>query len=117
MRLQPVRAICLLSALLLPLLATPVLADASLAPAIQRLGDLNGTALACQQTALATRVRDIIIEYVPKERQMGERFEAATQQRYLAIGREAQRCPDSRSLVDAIEQARQQLLSALGEKR
>lgn len=71
---------------------------------VSDLGRLNGIALACRQPALSTRLRDMVINMAPKERQVGEVFEQATSTAYLAQGRpDATACPDSRELASHIE--------------
>lgn len=72
---------------------------------ISDLGRLNGIALACRQPALSTRLRDMVINLAPKERQVGEAFEQATSAAFLAQGQpDAPPCPATRQLVSRIEQ-------------
>lgn len=102
------------------LTAGPVLADGELTPALRSsvdsLGRLNGQALACQQMALSTRLRNILIHDAPKERSVGEVFEAATQAAYLAQGQGGQACPDARTLAKQVETAAAELQRALAAK-
>ena len=77
--------------------------------AITHLGELNGTALACQQMALVARARNAIVTSAPKTRDIGEIFEAATNASYLKFGNEQKPCPDSASLAQQINVAEQRV--------
>lgn len=72
---------------------------------IADLGRLNGVALACDQMALSQRLRNIVIYQAPKERQVGEWFEQATSESYLAQGKSSSSCPESRTLAGQIDAA------------
>ena len=94
--------------------ALPALADqppAEPLAAVSELGRLNGIALACGQTALATRLRDIVVAVAPKSREVGEAYEQAGNAAFLAQGR-GQACPDGRSLASSIEAAERRLKAA-----
>lgn len=103
------------------LLATGAsLAEGDLTPAlrssIDALGRLNGQALACQQMVLSTRLRNILIYQAPKERSIGEAFEQATQEAYLAQGQVDKACPDSKTLAAQIETATLELRRSIGRQ-
>ena len=83
---------------------------------IGSLGQLNGVALACKQMALSARLREILINEAPKEREIGELYEQATQTSFLAIGQEGKTCPDSKSLAKRVEAARDDLGRALPDR-
>jgi hypothetical protein len=85
-------------------------ADESTA-AIEALGRLNGVALACNQPALVTRARNIIVTGAPKTRSVGETFENATNAAYLEQGKGAA-CPDAGSLASNIAAAEKRLQTA-----
>ena len=57
--------------------------DAGLAE-VRELGRLNGQALACSYTPVASRLKAIMIQHAPKSRRYGEAFETATNQAFLA---------------------------------
>lgn len=88
--------------------------DAELQQSVARLGELNGIALACKQNALATRLREIMIETAPKQRDVGEYFENATNESFLAFGQSGDDCPDGKTLAGQIEHARQALNRVMG---
>lgn len=103
------------------LLGAALLATLSLARAdaaipgtaeVRALGLLNGEALACKQMALVDRIRMRVINEAPKTREIGEIFEAATTERFLAMGKEAAACADGRTLAERIETATQALRAA-----
>lgn len=77
--------------------ATPGVAE------VQALGRLNGEALACKQMALVDRIRIAIVYEAPKTREIGEIFEQATSDRFLAMGTDKSACTDGRSLSQQVE--------------
>ena len=83
---------------------------------ISALGELNGIALACQQMALSTRLREVMINEAPKEREIGELYEQATQKSFLAQGQEGKTCPDSKALAAQIDGAKKALHRSLTSK-
>ncbi len=83
--------------------------------AVKALGQLNGEALACQQMALVDRIRMRIIYEAPKTREVGEAFEAATTERFLALGESKASCSDTKALAERIEQASQTLREVYAE--
>lgn len=89
---------------------------AELQQSVSALGQLNGIALACQQMALSARLREILINEAPKEREIGELYEQATQTAFLAQGQEGKSCPDSKAFAVQIDDARTTLRKSLGGK-
>jgi hypothetical protein len=83
--------------------------------AVRALGHLNGEALACQQMALVDRIRMRVINEAPKTREVGEVFEAATTERFLAMGSDRSACTDSRTLAARIETATETLRTTFAE--
>ncbi|MDY0011871.1 MAG: hypothetical protein RBS40_03140 [Rhodocyclaceae bacterium] len=84
------------------LLALPALgAEDGLAATIDALGQANGQALACRQPDAVSRIKRLMIERVPRTRDNGARFEAATQSAFLAQGQAAP-CPDDATLTTRI---------------
>lgn len=83
-------------------LSGPAWADPGL-DAVRALGRLNGEALACKQKVFVDRIRTAIVYEAAKTREIGEVFEQATSERFLAMGAEKIPCPDSRSLSQQIE--------------
>lgn len=83
-----------------------------LAATVAELGRLNGIALACQQPALSARLRELLLDIAPREREIGEQFEQATSEAYLASGSADGNCPDGRSLASAIARLENELPAA-----
>jgi hypothetical protein len=73
--------------------------------AVKALGRLNGEALACKQMALVDRIRIAIVYEASKTREIGEIFEQATSERFLAMGADKSSCPDGRNLAQQVESA------------
>jgi hypothetical protein len=99
------------SLLLLVFCAGTAHADPGL-DAVKALGRLNGEALACKQMALVDRIRTRIIYDAPKTREVGEVFEAATTERFLAMGKDMSACMDGRAMAERIEQLTQSMRAA-----
>ncbi len=97
--------------ILLAFLSAPVFADPGL-DTVRTLGRLNGEALACGQMALVDRIRISVVHGAPKTREVGETFEAATSERFLAIGKDKTACADARTLAERIETAIQAMRTA-----
>lgn len=97
--------------ILLAFCSAPVWADPGL-DAVRTLGHLNGEALACGQPALVDRIRISVVHGAPKTREIGETFEAATSERFLALGKDKATCPDGRVLADRVETAIQAMRTA-----
>ncbi|MBS1190821.1 MAG: hypothetical protein H6R10_2613 [Rhodocyclaceae bacterium] len=94
-------------------------ADADASPegiaAVEELGRINGTALACAQPALVSRSRNTVTTGAPKVRHYGEAFEAATNAAFLAQGQGAE-CPDGAALSRRLEAAEQRLQAAFAAR-
>lgn len=107
---------CSLIALGLALL-TPNLHAAEEGPAaIEALGRINGTALACQQPALVSRARNAVVTTAPKTRAYGEIFENATNAAFLEQGK-GHPCPDAAALAGRLTAAEQRLQAAFPAPR
>jgi len=84
--------------------------------AIEALGKINGTALACQQPAIVSRARNAMTTGAPKTRANGEAFETATNAAYLEQGK-GQACPDAATLTSQLADAEKQLQAAFPAAR
>ncbi|MCX7896249.1 MAG: hypothetical protein N2441_00025 [Rhodocyclaceae bacterium] len=83
---------------------------------VRALGLLNGEALACGQLALVERIRSHVVYEAAKTRAIGEIFEAATQERFLEMGKGERPCMDARTLAQQIEEAVAALKRAYASK-
>ena len=113
------RLACLLVTLALSPLA--IAADSSGAAnpegvaAVEEVGRINGSALACDQPAIVSRARNAVMTGVPKARHYGEAFEAATNAAFLAQGKGAD-CPDGAGLSRRLEAAEKRLQSVFAAR-
>jgi hypothetical protein len=96
-------------------LSAPTLADDAEAGllAIRALGSVNGQALACAETKLAARAKQLMLAHAPKTQRFGAAYEEATQQAFLAQTRAAGTCPDAASLTDRLNRLALQLADTL----
>jgi hypothetical protein len=108
------KRILIVLALAMPLLAQAQDASPGMAE-VRALGLLNGEALACNQPALVDRLRITIVHEAPKTREIGEIYEAATTERFLALGQNQGACTDGRDLAMRIEVATQALRKAFSQ--
>jgi len=107
-----------LPALLLPCLLATFPATASELPgraALTMIGEVNGTALACQQLAIVSRARNAVATTAPKTREHGEVFEHATQTAFLALG-QGGACPEAAVLTERLQTAEEALARAFARQ-
>ena len=105
-----------LAAALLTLPVFPAHAADPGAAAIEAIGKINGTALACEQPAISSRARNAVTSTAPKTRANGEAFENATNAAYLEQGKGAP-CPDAAALNTALGEAEKNLQAAFPASR
>lgn len=97
-----------------PALAEGVRTDAGL-QAVAELAQLNGEALACQDSTAVRRAKALMLAHAPKTARYAGAFEDGTQAAFLATTRSATGCtePAARSTrLDALAQRLAQLLPA-----
>ncbi len=73
--------------------------------AIDSLGQLNGIALQCKQKAEMQRMKQAMVANLPKQRQLGERYDKATNQSFLDFARTNQHCPQNTDFSRQIDTA------------
>ena len=71
------------------------------AAAIEKLGGLNGQALACRQMAISVKAKQALVANAPKTQQTGEAFEAATNRAF----RSPAACSDRARLITEVDAA------------
>jgi hypothetical protein len=81
--------------------------------AISALAELNGQALACQDSAAARRAKALMLAHAPKTPRYGATFEEGTQQSYLATTRQGAPCPTADALAERLDVLQAQLQVAL----
>lgn len=107
MRLRALSASSLLFLLALgtalPLRAADQPTPEGVLAALDQLGRINGTALACGQQEVVARVKALVIQRAPKTRSYGEAFENATQAAFLERSRQGGTCPAAPELARQAE--------------
>lgn len=87
-------------------------AEAGLA-AVKTLGGVNGEALACAETKVAARAKELMLAHAPKTQRFGTAYEEATQEAFLAQTRSGGACPDAIRLTDTLNRLALQLAETL----
>ena len=80
-----------------------------LAAMVATLGNINGRALACGYSEVVSRARAIVIARVTKTRELGEAYEKATSEAFLAQGQRKAECPPRAALTVELEVAARSL--------
>ena len=91
-------------------------AEAALS-AIRDLGTVNGRALACAETDIATRAKKLMLAHAPKTQTYGDAYQNATQQAYLGQTQSGGACADAQTLSAALDALAQRLDAALPAAR
>lgn len=112
-------AAAIIAALLaaLPTMASADEAAEAQRTAVERLGRLNGRALACGYGDLVARAREIVVAGAAKTREIGEAFEAGTQAAFLALGNNKEACPAREALTMEMTLAARPLAAAITTTR
>lgn len=86
--------------------------DAGLA-AVARLGQINGQALACQDSAAARRAKALMLAHAPKTARFGQAFDDSTQQAFLATTGGQRACSDAVARSQQLDAAGRNLQAVL----
>jgi hypothetical protein len=65
---------------------------------VTELAQVNGVALACQDTAIAAKAKKLMLTHAPKTPRFGSAFEETTNASYLHQVRGTSACPDASDL-------------------
>ena len=104
-------AIAVLSA---PTLALAAGADAESGLALVKdLGGVNGLALACAETRVAARARELMLAHAPKTARFGAAYEESTNEAFNAQTRSGRPCDDATALTARLNQLALRLGDAL----
>lgn len=76
--------------------------DANLA-IVESLGRLNGQALACGESQIAARAKELMLKHAPRTAQYGNTFEQATQKGFLELVQTKDTCPSSGNLSSRMD--------------
>lgn len=77
--------------------------------AVAAIGNINGRALACGHSEVVSRAKAIVIARVAKTRELGEAYEQATTEAFLAQGQRKAECPPRAALTVELEVAARSL--------
>lgn len=94
---------------------TPTPAQDERLDAISALGDLNGIALHCNGLAETQRIKRVLVQTLPKRRQLGERFDYETNKSFMAFIESHGECPGQQDLSHRVDEALQRLRAAYGK--
>ena len=91
--------------LLLPVL--PVAAGSSNPgqDALMEMGRLNGVALACRYYEQTRRIKQALIDNLPKRRELGQLFDDRTNESFMAFVNSGEPCPSPAEFETGVERA------------
>ena len=96
-------------------LAVSTAASAGMNPGRQSVADmgkLNGTALACRYYDLARRIKRILIDNLPKSRELGRIFEDRTREAFMVYVQANKTCPSPGVLEGRVDEVEQRIHKA-----
>ena len=67
--------------------------------AVKDLGGVNGLALACAETRVAARARELMLAHAPKTQRFGAAYEEATNDAFTVQTRSGKPCADATELT------------------
>lgn len=77
--------------------------------AIEALGDLNGLALSCRHLDQTQLMKRAMVETLPRQKALGDLFDQASNDRFVAFNNELQLCPRKSEFRTAVGQAIEKL--------
>lgn len=100
-------------AVLAALAATQAQAASPGIGAIEKLGLLNGTALACRDTGIVEQAKALMLKHAPRTAEYGTTFEQATQKGYMDQVKNQAVCPAPGALAQRLEAVGAEVREAL----
>lgn len=95
------------------IVTSPVVADDEARyDAVKALGRLNGIALQCKYIGQVSRMKQAVVETVPKERSFGLAFDQAANDSFLAFIQEQSPCPGPAGFENDVAQQIESLQQA-----
>ena len=73
--------------------------------AIRAMGELNATALHCRYTDETRRMKQALVDTLPKRRALGDAFDQATHESFLEFIRQDAACPPASQLGSQVDAA------------
>ncbi len=80
--------------------------------ALNKMGQLNGVALACREFAQSKRIKQALIDNLPKQRELGYLFDEKTNAAFLAFTAAHEPCPSPVAFSQEVGEAIEQLVKA-----
>ncbi len=80
--------------------------------ALERMGELNGVALACGYFEQTRRIKEALIEYLPKRRELGQKFDDDTNAAFLEFHGSGRPCPSPAQFEAEVDEAVKALAGA-----
>ena len=81
--------------------------------AVRALAQVNGQALACQDTDTARRAKALMLTHAPKTPRFGQAYEEGTNQAYLAQTQGGKACPTAEAALKQLQQVQLHLNAAM----
>ncbi|MCG7899429.1 MAG: hypothetical protein JAY99_03765 [Candidatus Thiodiazotropha lotti] len=100
--------ILLLLSILFGVVRAEAASDDQLA-AIRALGSLNGVALQCGRVDQTQRIKQVLVNTLPKQRQLGELFDYQTNKSFMAFINDNRVCPSTDRLKQQVDLAIEKL--------
>ena len=82
---------------------------------VAELGRLNGIALACRYFDQTRRIKRLLIDNLPKSRELGQLFDDRTNESFLRFVNSGKSCPSPASFGNEVSQAAGRLRAAFAE--
>ena len=99
------RMVLVLYGLLLPLLVSAQSETEQQLQTIRKLGEMNAIALNCGYSDETTRIKQALINTIPKRRGLGQLFDDSTHNAFLENVQQDMACPDGGELQGWIDSA------------
>ena len=77
--------------------------------ALDKMGELNGVALACRYFDQTRRIKQALIDSLPKQRELGAAFDDRTNESFLDFANSGKPCPSPVGFAQEVEAAAQAL--------
>lgn len=112
LRLSLLAAMAIGSSVILPAATWAAESDAAM-NMVRELAQINGQALACQDTGTAAKAKTLMLAHAPKTPRFGTLFEETTNASYLEQVRGTAACPDAVAVSRRLEDLAQRMREAL----
>ncbi|HID44530.1 MAG TPA: hypothetical protein EYP34_02075 [Chromatiaceae bacterium] len=100
-------ALCLFALFVSPAGAAPL--EDSQIQVVKEMGSLNGVALHCRYFEQVKRIKQILIDSLPKQRELGQVFEDETNASFLRFSKSGKPCPSPAEFAVHVAEAGEML--------